>query len=112
MIKQSMREALKSSLMGMKSKLRNARGKKAAGDDDDEEEEEDIEGTPEHEASESKAERVAEKEGSDEDYENDKKSFMKNKRKPSGKKTAFAIAVLAPMKKMERGSGGKFMKKG
>lgn len=65
------------------------------------------EGTPEHEAAESEDEKRKEGEGSAEDWREDQRNFMKGRQKPSGKKTAFAIAVMASPKK-----GGKFGKKG
>jgi hypothetical protein len=71
---------------------------------------EEQEGTPEHEAAESPADKMAEGEGSAEDWREDQKNFMKGRSKPSGKKTAFAIAVLSPEKSGKK--GGKFGRKG
>lgn len=99
MIKSAMRQALRESLMGMKKSIKAKRAKSHIKDDEDEPgetepDEEDVE----HEAEESKKEKKAEGEAP-EDWRENQKDFMKNRRKPSTEKTAIIIAVPGPSKK-------------
>lgn len=138
MMKSAMRAALKESLVGMKKGLRSERGKshiKARGGDTDDDDSGDSEGAS---AGSSKgipglAQRpglsakvgAAEAEGmkdlemaspsesdASESWREDQKNFMKGRRAPSGKKTAFAVAVAPGKNGGKQKSGGKFGKKG
>lgn len=102
MIKSAMRQALKETLMGMKSGLRGKRAKSHIKESvAEKEEDEEIVEAPKKAA-------VAEK-GEDESWREDQKNFMKNKSKPSGVKTANIIGKPETSKKFGKAN---FAKKG